>query len=378
MPPRVSIIMSAYNHRDYVAESINSVLNQTFRDFEFLIGDDHSTDGTDDIIRSFTDPRIQVWYQKVNTHGCSAFLRSKATGHYIAIIHSDDVWLPDKLETQVAYMDKHPECAACFTHAALIDESGGRHAAFDMDEDTFRQPNRTQAGWLRYFFMNGNCLCHPSVLAKREIYTQPEINRALRQLPDFQKWISFVKRYPIHVITKDLTLHRRHLATCANMSAGGMENEIRYREESHCILESFFDDVPDELFIEAFSKLFRDKKASTPEELLCEKYFLLLDHSMMKRELGKLAAAMFFYKHCGNRDVLNVLADKYGYSLQDYYKLTGGIALSCSDSAAPGQEQITALQSRLLALEQAYDDVTSSTIWRITKPLRKAVDYLKK
>ena len=275
-------------------------------------------------------------------------------------------------------MDKHPECGACFTHAAMIDEGGNRHAAFDMDEDTFRQPNRTQAEWLRYFFMNGNCLCHPSVLAKREIYTQPEINRALRQLPDFQKWISLVKRCPIHIITEDLTLHRRHLATCGNMSAGGMENEIRFREESYCILESFFDDIPDELFIEAFSRLFRYNKASTPEELLCEKYFLLLDYSLMKKELGKLAAAVFFYNHCGNRDVLYVLANKYGYSLQDYYKLTGGIYLNCSGCATPDQEEITALQSRLSARERAYDDVTNSTIWRITKPLRRAMDYLKK
>ena len=83
MPPCVSVIMSAYNHRDYVAESIGSVLNQTFRDFEFLNWDDHSTDGTDDIIRSFSDLRIRAYYQNVNTRGCSAFLRSKAVGQYL-------------------------------------------------------------------------------------------------------------------------------------------------------------------------------------------------------------------------------------------------------------------------------------------------------
>lgn len=376
LPPRVSVIMSAYNHRDYVAEAIGSVLNQTFRDFEFLIGDDHSTDGTDDIIRSFSDPRIQAYYQKVNTQGRSAFLRSKAVGQYIAVIHSDDVWLPDKLMKQVAYMDRHPECAACFTHAALIDESGDRHAAFDIDENIFRQPNRTQAGWLRHFFRYGNCLCHPSILARREIFAQQEFNRALRQYPDFQKWISLVKHYPIHIIQSDLTLHRRHLATRSNMSSGLWGNEVRGREEVFCILDTFFDDMSDDFFTEVFSKLFRNPKASTPAELLCEKFFLLLDYSMMNRELGKLPAAVFFYKNCGSLDVLEVLENTYGYTLQDYYKLTGGTYINYHiGPAAPKQEQAMELQSRCDALEQSYNSIRNSTIWKVTKPLRRFLDY---
>lgn len=325
MGPLVSVIMSAYNHRNYVTETIESVLGQTFSNLEFLIADDHSTDGTDHLIRGFSDPRIMAYYQKVNTGGCSAFLRGKSIGKYIAIIHSDDVWLPDKLEKQVAYMEAHPECAACFTHAALIDEGSNTDVGFDMGIDIFRHPNRTQAEWLRYFFTTGNCLCHPSILARRDIYIELENNRALRQLPDFNKWISLVKNHPIHIIQADLTLHRRHLKTHGNMSFYQPENTIRNFEEAYCLSETYFDNMPDDLFIDAFSDIFRNPQACTPFELICEKYFLLLDHWQFGGYASALSAAVFFFKNCGNANVLKTLEDVYGYTLRDYYALTGRI-----------------------------------------------------
>lgn len=387
MPPLVSVIMSAYNHKDFVAQAIESVLDQTFTDFEFLIADDCSTDGTDDIIRRYSDARISAFYQTKNTNGCSAFLRAKAVGKYIAVIHSDDVWLPKKLEKQVAYMKSNPDCAACFTHAALIDEKGNPEVKFDMKENIFHQPNRTQAEWLRHFFTRSNCLCHPSLLAVREIYSSLESNRALRQLPDFHKWIILVKQHPIFILQQDLTLHRRLLSGRDNMSAPKPENSLRALTKMYCISETFFDGLSDELFIEAFQSLFRNPNASTPEELLCEKFFLLLDHWVFGGNQRKLSAAAFFYRNCGaNKDVLTALREQYGYTLQDFYALTGSIHLNWL-SAPPSYKEakyqeaiaeIEVLKSRLAQTEKAYADFTNSTTWRMTKPLRVCVDYLKK
>ncbi len=96
--PGVSVIMPAYNHEKYVGEAIESVLNQTFRDFEFIIINDGSTDGTDGVIRSYDDPRI-CYYTQENIDAPQTINRgfSLAKGRYISIINSDDVYPPERL-----------------------------------------------------------------------------------------------------------------------------------------------------------------------------------------------------------------------------------------------------------------------------------------
>jgi len=387
LPPLVSVVMSSYNHKDFVAETIESVLRQSFADFEFILSDDHSTDGTDEVIRTFSDPRIIALYQTENTFGLNAHLYDRSVGKYIAIIHSDDVWLPKKLEKQVDYLESHPNCAACFTRAAMIDEHGNRVSKSDMKTDIFRQPNRTQAEWLQYFFTKGNCLCHPSILIRRDILIALGRNRALRQLQDYGKWIQLVKRHPIHILQEELTLHRRHLETHANTSAALPEISTRTLTEMYCISETFFDGISDELFVEAFQVLFRNPKALTPEELTCEKFFLLLDHWVFGGNQRKLSAAVFFYKHCGaNPCVLAALREQYSFTLQDFYALTGGISLNwLSDAPAYTEaryletvKQVEKLKSKLAQTEKAYAEISNSRSWRMTKPFRACLDVFRR
>ena len=189
--PKVSVLMPSYNHEAYVGATIESVLRQSYSDFEFIIVDDCSTDGTVEVIKKFNDPRIRLFVFDKNTGGLGADAKciAEARGDYIAIICSDDLYMPDKLEQQVRYLDNEPDCAAVFTLPRLIDEDGN----YFKDEShpfytVFRQPNRTRYEWLNYFFYNGNGLCHPSILAHREVYT--EIAKAAPlfvQLPDFRR-----------------------------------------------------------------------------------------------------------------------------------------------------------------------------------------------
>ena len=115
--------MSNYNCHDFIEETIKSVLAQTFKDFEFIIIDDCSTDDSRDIIDQFTDPRIKRYYFEKNEHMCYAFnyAISKAKGNYYARIDSDDTWLPNKLEQQVNYMEANKNCGACFTLITVVD-----------------------------------------------------------------------------------------------------------------------------------------------------------------------------------------------------------------------------------------------------------------
>ena len=103
---RVSVILTSYNHAKYLKEAIESVLNQTFSDFELIIWDDASTDESWQVITSYPDGRIQSFrneVQKRAAFGVNKAISEIAAGEYIAIHHSDDIWEPQKLEKQVAF-----------------------------------------------------------------------------------------------------------------------------------------------------------------------------------------------------------------------------------------------------------------------------------
>jgi len=123
---KVTVLMPAYNAGKYIAEAIESVLQQTFTDFKLLIIDDGSTDDTAEIIRSFSDKRIRLIRQ--SHHGIAAALNkglSNATSEYIARFDADDICFPGRLMQQVAFLDEHPDVIIIGSDAEYISEDGG-------------------------------------------------------------------------------------------------------------------------------------------------------------------------------------------------------------------------------------------------------------
>lgn len=121
--PAVSVIMPAYNHEKFIGEAIHSVLNQSFSDFELIIVNDGSTDGTEDAIRSFDDPRI-AYYSQENADAYNAINRglALATGDYIAIINSDDIYHQDRLADLVEAANER-DGYFIITNLRFIDEN---------------------------------------------------------------------------------------------------------------------------------------------------------------------------------------------------------------------------------------------------------------
>lgn len=125
--PLVSVVMAAYNVEAYAAEAVESILGQTFRDFEFLIMDDGSTDGTFAILRRYADrdPRIRLWSRENRGIVASSNeLIDRARGEFLARMDCDDIALPDRFECQVEYLHQHPDCVAVGSQALLIDPEG--------------------------------------------------------------------------------------------------------------------------------------------------------------------------------------------------------------------------------------------------------------
>jgi glycosyltransferase involved in cell wall biosynthesis/GT2 family glycosyltransferase len=126
--PKISVIMSVYNDEKYLKEAVESILNQTYSDFEFIIVNDGSTDNTKKILHQFSDPRIKIINNEKNiglTKSLNIALKS-ARGEYIARMDGDDISHPLRFEKQVAFLEKHQECLVLGTFMHMIDENGNK------------------------------------------------------------------------------------------------------------------------------------------------------------------------------------------------------------------------------------------------------------
>ncbi|MCI0443063.1 glycosyltransferase, partial [bacterium] len=250
--PRISVVLTSYNHEKYICEAIDSVINQTFTDFELIILDDASTDGSWRLISQYSDPRVKAFRNEVNgdvKYKLNIAITEIASGEYIAIHHSDDVWEFDKLEKQLAFLDAHSEIGAVFTNALAITEDSSpladeKHFYFNI----FDQPNRSRFEWLRFFFIRGNALCHPSVLIRKSCYEDCGLYRYdMAQVPDFDMWIRLCLKYEIHVLPEKLVRFRVRDDE-ANASGNRPEARIRGQYEYYKSLLTYrnirrFDDL---------------------------------------------------------------------------------------------------------------------------------------
>lgn len=257
--PKISIMLSSYNHEKYIAKAIQSILDQTYQDFELLIYDDGSKDNSHEIIRSFKDERIKSFCYEENRGPFEALQEAwrSTRGEYIAVHHSDDLWVPEKLEKQVKFLDNHPEYAACFTQADFIDENGEEYILPDNHpwKDVFKKENRSREEWLNYFFYYSNCLCHPSVLIRKTAYNECGLldEKTLFQLPDYLMWIRLCSRKNIYIIQESLVKFRMRRSRPKNVSAPSYTVFVRGANEAYFVGKFFKDLIlDDENFLNIF------------------------------------------------------------------------------------------------------------------------------
>lgn len=324
MEKNVTVVMSAYNHGEYVRKTIESVLNQTYKGIYFIAVDDASTDDTRDILIEYGDIIDEVHLYDVNS-GVSRILPyiMETKTKYIALINSDDYWELDKIEKQVEYLDNHPECVACFTWCNEVNEKGEirKNIVFDRG-------NRTREEWMQYFWLNSNCLAHPSILIRTEIY-QEQLGKNIsrfRQLPDFYMWLNIIQKYEIHIIEEKLCNFRFHAkGENKNVSTPTRTNKIRDFVEQAYIWNEVMKNMDDDFFIKAFQKYMINPNARSHDEIVCEKYFIL----SMSPILGiQQAASTYFYDNINTLYYKNFIEEHYGFYSRHFHKTQEGIGLN--------------------------------------------------
>lgn len=314
--PKISILMTSYNHERYIKESLESILEQTYSDFELIIVDDCSTDSSFNIISSFDDPRITVIKNERNMGPEFAFdiLHKTAKGEYIAIADSDNVWKKNKLEKQVAFLDSNPQYTAVFTRANIIDEKGEISKDKSNPYDNiFNVDNRSRYDWLRQFFYYGNCLCHPSILIKKEAYRECNmIVNSIWQLPDFYKWIRLCLKKEIYVLEDKLINFRVHSDNTSG--ANDIDALMRMNNEVYYTYSLFY-----ELDKEGFLQVFKDNAS---EFIVQDQINTKFAVSKMLLDLPYLAAKSLglntLFEILNNDEESKLVYDLYGYDAVNY------------------------------------------------------------
>lgn len=191
------------NASRFLRECMDSVLSQTFTDFELLIVDDGSTDDSVDIVRSYADPRIRLicrphdFIESLNT------LLDEALGQYIARMDADDVMLPDRLQAQYTYLTGHPEVAAVCSQADRIDQTGAVIGRIGHGDDIMRITPRMMC--------ETNHICNPSTMMRRDIVRAAGLRyeREYEFAEDYRFWSRVVSECgPVDCLPKQLLNYR--------------------------------------------------------------------------------------------------------------------------------------------------------------------------
>lgn len=347
--PLVSVIMSCYNHEKYVGAAIESVINQTYKNIEFIIGDDASTDGTASVMKKYSLYYAKEYYVEKNMGGLGDFLLEKASGKYVARMNSDDVWELDKIEKQVKFLERNPEYAVCFSWCNYTDENLN-----EIYNNIFIQANRSQYQWLHFFFHHGNCLCHPSVLILRDVYLEIiyKVGKAYRQLPDYAMWIEMIQKYNMYVMQESLVKMRRHNSgKVKNVSASTEENRRRHKNEEMYLWYSNMKNMDDNFFTKAFYKELIHKDAESVEEIACEKFFLLLNTAS---DYMRFVAMLLFFEYGSNDKIMQCFGNKYNYFRQDFFGISATVGMPMMKSVIDELVQRNEKLQQMVEMDRIY------------------------
>ncbi len=232
--PTISVIIPAYNAEHTILDTIKSVQQQTFSDYEIIVINDGSEDRTLELVEQVEDPRVKVFSYK---NGGLSTARNRgiarATSEYITFLDADDLWTPDKLEAQLAALQKHPEAGVAYSWTNFMDEQG---ESFRAGEPIWFEGNVYAELLSDNFIASGS---NP-LIRKKAIESVGEFDTTLRSCEDWDYMLRLAARWAFVVVPKPQILYR--------LSLGTMSSKINVMEEAHLIvIEKAFQSIPPEL-----------------------------------------------------------------------------------------------------------------------------------
>ncbi len=205
--PRVSVIIPTYNRAQFVKLAIDSVLAQTYADYEVIVVDDGSTDGTEAVLQGTYGTRIA--YERQDNQGAAAARNrgiALSTGEFVAFLDSDDIWLPGKLERQLALHTADSQTVLSFTQAWRIDAHGYR----DLEEPIGSSVTHDSLSLERLCL--DNCIASPTlvVVSRSALETAGGFDTSIRHCEDWDLWLRLQSKGLTAIVAEPLALIRRH------------------------------------------------------------------------------------------------------------------------------------------------------------------------
>jgi cellulose synthase/poly-beta-1,6-N-acetylglucosamine synthase-like glycosyltransferase len=232
--PKVSVNTCTYNRAHLIGQTIKSVLNQSFQDFEYIIVDDGSTDNTEEVVNSFKDNRIQ-FFAHPRTQGQLSKLRnfghSKSVGEYIAYIDSDDLWEKDKLENQIMALESNSQIGFSYTDIKIFRENT------ILKESIYHKTGVFSGSVFSEMLKNKIVICHTTLVIRR---SSLEIIGPMDESfhsGDHDVVFHLSRLFNAHVIYRPLVLVRKHNQN----STGSHSLSLRLLNEHHRTLQKLMD-----------------------------------------------------------------------------------------------------------------------------------------
>ena len=226
-PPRVSILTPAHNRADLLPQTIDSVLRQSLGDFEMIVVDDGSTDGTREVVEGYRDPR--VLFVGLPHVGNLSKLRNagvaRARGEIVAFLDSDDLWHEDKLRDQAELLDRHPEAGWSFCGYESFDDSGPLRR--NTYEDEGGQEGRKEEVLLDWIFptviRGGMTIYTSTVIARRTLLAAAGPFNEAFLIADFELFTRLAFLARAAVLRRPLARIRKHAGNCSSDLARGID-----------------------------------------------------------------------------------------------------------------------------------------------------------
>jgi glycosyltransferase involved in cell wall biosynthesis len=219
---KISVVTAVYNGALYLKECIDSILVQTFREFEFIIINDGSTDSTEEIIKQYEDSRIVYIKNEVNKKLVKSLNigLSVGRGKYIARMDADDIAYPNRLQVQFDYLEAHPEIGICGTSVDAFFEDTGKRQRVDFASDDTS---------IRAFTFFQSPFCHPTVMIRKEVLDAHHLNYPgeYYRAEDYALWLELLKHTQGANIPSMLLHYRKHESSETALADTQIEERIQ-------------------------------------------------------------------------------------------------------------------------------------------------------
>jgi glycosyltransferase involved in cell wall biosynthesis len=211
--PLISIIIPTYQSAQFLPQSIESILNQTFKDFEVIVVDDGSTDSTSEVLNNYI-PQIRVISQKNQGPSIARNTGIRASsGVFLAFLDADDFWISDKLEKQIRLLEENYELGLIFTNALILYNQISKGTIFDLVTP--------KSGWVEKDLFQINFMPMSTILVRRSCLERVGLfDENLPPCEDYDLWLRISHLYPVAFISEPLAYYR---ISCSQISQNDLK-----------------------------------------------------------------------------------------------------------------------------------------------------------